>query len=151
MKLHQTIAEISKFYAPGAVQFYEQIKPNPWQNACDELDRSLVEKTQDEHTICMLFVHKLKNLCEQFGKMNTKPQALSAADAFYLADEQKFKRWTSQREKRCIVCDRKAGPVEFGFREWPITEENNGPVKLHLRKVKESETEVELICDLCDL
>lgn len=134
MKLHHAIEEVSKFYIPGAVGFYDQLKPNPWQQACDDLDAEIIKaiKINDnsaEEIACKLFVERLRNLCDNFKRIQTLPSDLSVKDAFYIADVDKVKRWQSVRDKTCISC--------------------SGKEKLKLRASKSNPNEVEIICAKC--
>ncbi len=134
MKLHEAIDAVSKFYIVGAVAFYDQLKPNPWQQICDDMDNGIID--------CDQYVFGLKNLCDQYLKMRTnQPKDMTNSDAFYLADEDRVKKWHSTIHRLCIQCGR-----SYGKQKSPKGDDD---VVLKLRPVIGSTTEVELICNRC--
>lgn len=110
MRISEALEKVSSKYIPGAVAFFEKMKPNPWQLAHDRFEGALAFSTADnfeEHMTAASeeFVDQCLKLLEMFAMMNgTKKQVPSFVDAFNIGDEQQFMNFHSDALNVCRLC-----------------------------------------------
>ncbi len=112
MRLGEAVEAVSKFYPVGAVAFYNKQKPDPWEAECLKMESEITEAikngdTEAEIRVCVTWVKELKNLANEFKKRNIMPDKMDDRDAFYLADDERVRRWHSVKDKECYGCQTK--------------------------------------------
>lgn len=107
MKFTEALEIVGKNYAPGVVNYYSKLTPDPWQKAHDELESIVLTKDKElERLACDAFVSRCKHLIERFQREAiTSP--INPVDAFVVGDPERLNRLRSRIDRACIYCESK--------------------------------------------
>lgn len=102
MKLSQALEEVAAHYVPGVIAYYGKMKPDPWQQAHDDLE--LVLSTQNEALLDAAadrFVSRCKELSLRFKEEGKAPRRVTPMDGWGLGSEKRVDAWIGRKDKAC--------------------------------------------------
>ena len=112
MRASDALVEISNEYVSGVAKFYEQAKPNPWQDAHDALEKHMASGTGDYFErvgiAAEIFRDKCVAMIKKYKALHAVPtEKLTAVDAFHIGDAERVNDIQSQQENACRSCGTK--------------------------------------------
>jgi len=109
MKASEALKEVSKHYVPGVVAFYEKMNPDPWFDAHERLNESLLKDKSEEgqSVACKIFVDACVDLIDGYKSRYPGGAKLSDLDAFFIGDEDRVRKLQSQKYRECAECESK--------------------------------------------
>ena len=114
MQLNEALESVSKIYVPGTIEFYNQMKNDPWQEAHDVFEGQLVihRGTEDYFNRMSLagdwFYKTIKGLIEIYSKLNPEQTSfLDIGDALAIGNEDRLRQLEAMRANFCSICESK--------------------------------------------
>lgn len=105
MTVSQALDAVAAYYVPGVVKHYSAMKPDPWQNAHDDLERNMLIGDYDFGAAgAEKFVSECKRLIDAFKALNLPKRFPPIEAGFVSGDEEQCRKWQSRRHKICYKC-----------------------------------------------
>jgi hypothetical protein len=132
MQLSQALEEVSKIYINGTIEFYNGMKPDPWEAAHERYEGQLLlyggtKDYFDKMAIAaQAFYEECKKLIEKFKVFNDSDKQMTFIDAFAIGNIDRVSVLQSIELNECAKCgvrenvfagtDEKLGPGIYCIR-----------------------------------
>lgn len=107
MSYSEALKAVNKAYVPGVVAFYDKMKPNPWQDAHDALERA-IDAGLDDHgraRAAKNFQDRLIQLISAYRAASIpQPRHLDVRDGLTIAPTE-ADRLASVKQRICYACE----------------------------------------------
>lgn len=121
MTTSEALIKISSAYVPGVVAFYGRMNPDPWQQAHDSFERTIIGNRDDgaRSAAAEQFSSRCLQLIDTYKSARLPfPKKLTVGDAFAIGDPTRFKAIQSIKNRACYACEDTKGlsiePVSAG-------------------------------------